>query len=72
MASGDDEAASKAGHMAAPTTKCIAHMPLANGEPSTHGAVALADQRAAAVRQPAKSTLPTFFGLALQPTYAIR
>jgi len=40
MASGDDNAASKAGHMAAPTTKCIAQMPLANGEPSTHGAIA--------------------------------
>jgi len=28
MASGDDEAASKAGHMAAPTTKCSAQIPL--------------------------------------------
>ena len=37
MASGDDKAASKAGHMAAPTTKCSAQMTLANGEPSTHG-----------------------------------
>ena len=38
MASGDDKAASKAGHMAAPTTKCSVQMALANGEPSTHGA----------------------------------
>jgi hypothetical protein len=40
MASGDEKAASKAGHMAAPTTTCSVSNTLANGEPSTHGAVA--------------------------------
>jgi len=39
---------------------------------SANGAVALVDEGAAAVRKPAKSTLPTFFGLTLQPKYAIR
>jgi hypothetical protein len=38
MASGDDKAASQAGHMAAPTSNADAHLTLANGEPSTHGA----------------------------------
>jgi hypothetical protein len=39
MASGDDKAAAKAGHMAAPTTKCSAQLTLANGVPSTQGAL---------------------------------
>ncbi|MGZ3234538.1 MAG: hypothetical protein ACXWIW_11805, partial [Croceibacterium sp.] len=38
MASGDDKAASQAGHMAAPTSNADAQLTLANGEPSTHGA----------------------------------
>lgn len=38
MASGDDKAAPKAEHMAAPTSNANAHLTLANGEPSTHGA----------------------------------
>lgn len=41
MASGDEKAAPKAGHMAAPTTTCSVSNTLANGEPSTHGAVAV-------------------------------
>jgi len=39
MASGDDKAASKAGHMAAPTSTCKAQLTLAKGEPSTQGAL---------------------------------
>jgi hypothetical protein len=38
MASGD-KAASKAGHMAAPTTTGSVSNTLVNGEPSTHGAM---------------------------------
>ena len=38
MARGDDKAATKAGHMAAPTSLAEAfNKTLANGEPSTHG-----------------------------------
>jgi hypothetical protein len=38
MASGDDKAASQAGHMAAPTSNANAQLTLAKGEPSTQGA----------------------------------
>src|SRR5918998_632613 len=38
MARGDDKAATKAEHMAAPTSNAVAQLPLANGEPSTQGA----------------------------------
>ena len=38
MARGDDKAATKAGHMAAPTSNAAAQLTLANGEPSTQGA----------------------------------
>jgi len=38
MASGDEKAASQAGHMAAPTSNANAHLTLAKGEPSTQGA----------------------------------
>jgi hypothetical protein len=38
MASGDEKAASQAGHMAAPTSNANAQVTLAKGEPSTQGA----------------------------------
>lgn len=38
MASGDEKAASQAGHMAAPTSNANAQLTLAKGEPSTQGA----------------------------------
>jgi hypothetical protein len=38
MASGDEKAASQAGHMAAPTSNANAQITLAKGEPSTQGA----------------------------------
>ncbi len=38
MARGDDKAATKAEHMAAPTSNAVAQLTLANGEPSTQGA----------------------------------
>jgi len=38
MARGDDNAATKAEHMAAPTSNAVAQRTLANGEPSTQGA----------------------------------
>lgn len=53
MARGDDKAATKAEHMAAPTSNAVAQLTLANGEPSTQGAkrprLEVADSRTTAL-----------------------